>query len=165
MSDQQPVIAGRVRGVLIPDAACPALSRLLWEGRRALTTTDGWVPPVPVQTLIDVITETGQAFVLTRKGSENGIVAGDGGENRKQSSEQVSTRTAAGILGVSERRVRHLITAGKLPATRLGHQHLITRKAIDDYCNTRRSASTGAGAGRCTRGSANQDRGVDDPPG
>jgi excisionase family DNA binding protein len=42
----------------------------------------------------------------------------------------VGTLTAAGMLGVSDARVRQLIGEGKLPAIKVGRDHLIRRADI-----------------------------------
>jgi excisionase family DNA binding protein len=43
----------------------------------------------------------------------------------------ITTKKAAEILGVSPRRVTALITAGKLPAQKLGRDWLINKKDLD----------------------------------
>lgn len=45
----------------------------------------------------------------------------------------VSTAEAARILEVTDRRVRQMIMAGKLPATKFGNTHIIPVKDVLEY--------------------------------
>ena len=55
-------------------------------------------------------------------------------------SEVVDTATAAGRLGVSERRVRQLLADGPLTGRKVGRQWLVERTSITEYQAMRRTA-------------------------
>jgi excisionase family DNA binding protein len=52
---------------------------------------------------------------------------------------RMTTRMAADRLGLSARTVRRAISAGHLPAERIGNTYLIARDDVDQYRATRRT--------------------------
>ncbi len=72
------------------------------------------------------------------EGSEVGVPETSSGSERPTS---LDVGTAAGLLGVCERRVRQLIAAGALEASRPSGQRkwVIDRQAVDEYLALRRS--------------------------
>lgn len=56
---------------------------------------------------------------------------GPGGEESNQ--KYLSVTDGAGLLGLSDRRVRQILAAGKLRGVRRGRQWLITSEDLEDY--------------------------------
>lgn len=84
-----------------------------------------------VDAVLMAITQAAKAWRLTDYGSIPGLLPEPDGQ-------WISTRKAAGILGVSDRAVRAAIATRKLPAEQVDGRWRIQRHDIDNYRTARR---------------------------
>lgn len=62
-------------------------------------------------------------------------------ETATPSPQRMTTRQAADRLGIGERRVRQLITAGDLPAEHIGRSYLVLRDHVETLARRRQAAA------------------------
>jgi excisionase family DNA binding protein len=98
--------------------------------------------------LDSVLMALGMAGLAFRTGQEQqfALRSGIGTEDAKPAeppshSDVVGTRTAAGLLGITDRAVRKAIAEGRLPATTVDGRHRIHREDIENYRATRTRAA------------------------
>ncbi len=133
--------AAPVRGVMVEDALCPAVARILQAGIRSVVT-DGWRPSAEVRQLVDVITTVARDQAMSAAGP---VRPGNPGESptgpdipaglsRPSLDTVVGVADAAGLLHMTTRHVRRLAAAGHLAAERApGGAWLIDRRSLERY--------------------------------
>lgn len=133
--------AGPVRGVMVEDALCPAVARILRAGIRS-EAANGWRPPTDVRELVDVITSVARDQAMSAAGPVQAVNAGESptgpdmpaGLTRPSLDRVVGVAEAAGLLHMTSRHVRRLAASGRLTATQApGGAWLIDRRSIDGY--------------------------------